>query len=355
MKLPNCARPARWPEDENKETIMRMNTPNRRAAGMWLGRAATLLLSAGLVLGTGSAAAQNFPNRNVRIIVPFGTGSVLDLLARLLAEPLSKSLGQPVVVDNIAGAGGVPGTQQMVQSAKDGHTLALTNNSHVINPSVYKNLAFDSLRDVAPIAVLGNTPLVLVVNPKLPGNLRELIAQAKARPGALTYGSSGNGGAVHLAGVLLASEGGIDIRHIPYKQPAQMITDLLGGVIDMVVYSVPAVAAHLESGKLRAVAISTQQRSALLPNVPTMAESGLPGYDFGGWLILLAPAGVPQPVINRLNAEVRAALALKETQTGLARLGVLPMDNTLEYANRFLAVELEKHTMLVKKSGASFD
>lgn len=301
------------------------------------------------------ARAQAFPNRPVKIVVPFGAGSVLDLLARLLSEPLGKALGQPVVVENVAGAGGVTGTQQMVHAPKDGHTLALTNNSHVINPSVYKNLGFDSLKDVAPVAVLGNTPLILVVNPKLPGTLRELLAQAKARPGALTYGSTGNGSAVHLAGVLLASEGGVDLKHIPYKQPAQMITDLLGGVIDMVVYSIPPVAAHVESGKLRALGVSTQVRSTVLPNVPTLAEAGLPKYDFGGWLILLAPGGTPAPVINRLNAEVRAAMALKETQAGLAKLGVSQMDNSLEYANRFLAGELDKHTVLVKKSGATFD
>lgn len=311
--------------------------------------------AAATALAVGPAAwAQAFPNRPIRIIVPFGAGSSLDLLARLLAGPLGKSLGQPIVVENVTGAGGVAGTAQMVRAPRDGHTLALVNNSLVINPSIYKDMPYDTAHDIAPIAIVGNTPLVLVVSPKLPANnLHELIALARSRPGMLSYGSSGNGSVLHLAGVLLTSEAGVDIKHVPYKQSGQMLTDVASGTIDMAIYSIPAVLPQIQAGKMRALGVSTKEHSALLPNVPTLAESGLPGYDFGGWLALVAATGVPRPVIERLNAELKAALALKDVQEAMGRMDITPMDNGIGFAERFLGTELEKHADLVKRSGAT--
>ena len=302
------------------------------------------------------AAAQAWPTKPVHIIAPFGTGSILDQLARILGGHMSKALGQPVVVENVVGAGGVTGMAQMARAPKDGYTIAIVNNSFAINPSIYKKMPFDTVKDTMPIAIIGNTPYVLVVNPAVPANnLRELIALAKSKPDALSFGSSGNGSPLHLAKELMTSEAGIRIKHVPYKQSAQMLTDLIGGSIDMAMYSIPAIAAHIQSGKLRALGLSTQTRSGLLPAVPTFAEVGLPNYNFAGWLAFIAPSGTPKPVIDRLNAEIKAALALKEVQEALAKMDVATVDGSTEFATRFFASEMERNAQLVKTSGAALE
>ena len=311
-------------------------------------------IAIGAVCAALSTAAQPYPARPIRVIVPIGVGSVIDMTARVLSIHMGKALGQPMVVENIPGAGGVPGTQQLVRAPKDGYTIALVNNAHVINPGIYKEMPFDSLKDITPIAIIGSTPLTLLVNPAVPAkDLRELLALAKARPGALTYGSSGNGSVLHLAGVLLTSEGDVDIKHVPYKTLAQMITDVVGGHIDMAVFAAPTALPQIQAGKLRAIGVTSQTRSGILPTVPTLAEGGLANYNFGGWLALVGPAGMPRPIVDRLNAELKAALALKEVQEAFAKLDVLIVGSSPEYATQYFQTELDKHLLLVKRSGAT--
>ena len=300
-----------------------------------------------------SASAQTYPSRPIRFIVPFGT-SVLDAVARALSIHMAKAMGQPVVVENLPGAGGLTGTTQMVRAPKDGYTIGLINNSHVINPSIYKEMPYDSIKDVAPIGIIGHTPLILLVNPAVPAkDLRELIALAKAKPGALTYGSSGSGAILHLAGVLFASEAEVDIKHIPYKAAGQMFTDLVAGHIDMAFPAALTAAAQIQGGKLRPIGVTSQVRSRMLPDVPTLAEAGLPNYNLRGWLAMAGPAGLPKPVIDRLNAELKAALALPEMRETLAKLDVTIVDSTPESTSEFLKMELDEHTRLVKRSGAT--
>lgn len=282
-----------------------------------------------------------------------GGGTVGDILARLLSTHMSKALGQPMTVENIPAAGGIVGTQQLVRAPKDGHTIAVLSNNHVINPRIYKSIPYDSLKDIGPIGNIGSTPLVLATTPTFPAkDLRELLALAKAKPGTYTYGSAGNGTVLHLAGVLLTSEGGVDIKHVPYKASGQMTTDAMGGQIDMVFLGVASAQPLLSAGKLKPIGVTTQTRSPVLPNVPTLAEAGLPKYSFDGWLALSGPAGLPKPILDRLNAELNAALALKEVRDTMAGLGVVINASTPEAATRFFQSELDKHAELAKRGGA---
>ena len=314
------------------------------------------LCAAGLAAFAGPAAAQAYPNKTIRIIVATGPGSVSDMVARLLSIHMAKGLGQAMVVENLPAAGGVTGTQQLVRAPKDGYTLAVLNNNHAINPSIFKNMPYDSLSDIGPISTIGSTPLVLVANPNVPyKDLKELLAAARSKPGELTYGSAGNGTVLHLAGVLLTSEGKVDIKHVPYKATGQMISDVMGGQIDMVFLGAASAAPQIESGKLRAIGVTTTQRSSILPNVPTLAEQGLPNYNFDGWMALAGPAGLPRPVLDRLNAELKAALALKEVQETMVKMGVMTTTSSPEAAAQFFKTELDKHSQLAKRGGATLD
>lgn len=312
------------------------------------------LAATALIQLPAQAQTQPWPSKPIRIIVPFGTGTTSDVLARLLSVHMGKALNQSMVVDNVAGAGGLSGTTQLARAPKDGYTIALVNNAHVINPSIYKDAPFDAIKDIAPIGVVGQTPLVLLVNPNVPArDVKELIALAKAKPGALSYGSSGNGGVLHLAAVLFTSEAGVDIKHVPYKLSGQMLTDLIGGTLDIAFPAALTAATQVNAGKVRALAVTSTQRSAILPNVPTMAEAGLPAYDFGGWLALIAPAGTPRPVVERLNGALKAVMAQKEVQDELVKLDITTSDNSIDYAVKFFPRELDKHARLVKQSGAT--
>ena len=301
-------------------------------------------------------AAQAYPNMPIRIIVPAGTGTVSDMVARLLAIHMGKSMGQNMVVENIPAAGGITGTQQLVRAPKDGYTIAVLNNNHVINPSVYKDIPFDSIKDIQPISTIGSTPLVLVTNPAVPAkDLKELLALARSKSGVMTYGSAGNGTVLHLAGVLLTSEGQVDVKHIPYKASGQMVTDVLSGQIDMVFLGVASAAAQIDAGKLRAIGVTTTNRSPMRPNLPTLAEQGLPNYNFDGWMALAGPAGMPRPIVDKLNAEVKAALATREVQESMAKIAVMLTTTTPEEATQFFQRELDKHTQLAKRGGAKLD
>ena len=327
-------------------------TSRRTSLSMMVGTAVALC---GAFLCT-PAAAQAYPSKPIRVIVAAGTGTVGDMVARLLAVHMSKSMGQNIVVDNIPAAGGVTGTLQLVRASKDGYTLAVLSNNHVINPSVYKDMPFDSIKDIGPITTLGSTPLVLVTNPNVPAkDLRALLALSKAKPGLLTYGSAGNGTVLHLAGVLLTSEGKVDIKHVPYKASGQMVTDAMSGQIDMVFLGVASGAAMIEAGKLQAIGVTTTKRSQIMPNVPTLAEQGLSNYNFDGWLALAGPAGLPRPIVDKLNAEVKAAFGLKEVQETLAKMAVTTTHSTPEAAAQFFQSELDKHSQLAKRGGATLD
>lgn len=329
-----------------------MNAPRVRSRRNFLG-ALSGAVAAALAR---PSTAQSWPARPIRLLVPTGTGTVSDMVGRLLATHLARSLGQGVAVENIPAAGGVTGTQQLVRSAKDGYTLAILNNNHVINPSVYKDLPFDSIRDILPISTIGNTPLVLATNPLVPArDLRELLALARAKPGGMTYGSAGNGTVLHLAGVLLTSEGNVDIRHIPYKASGQMLTDAISGQVDMVFLGIASAIAQIEAGKLRAIGVTTTRRSPLMPNVPTLAEQGLTNYEFDGWMALAGPAGLPRAVVDRLNTELKASLALPEVQEALGKMAVMVSTSTPEQAGRFFQAELDKHGRLARRGGATLD
>ena len=302
------------------------------------------------------AFAQDFPNRPIRVVVTSSPGSTGDTTMRILGSALEKALGQAVVVENVPGSGGIAGTEKVVRAPKDGYTLGLISNNHAINPHIYRSVPFDSEKDIAPISVIGSTPVVLVAHPDLPAkSARELIALAKAKPGTLNYGSAGNGTVLHLAGVLFTSEAGVDIKHVPYKGLAQMTADLIGGQIEMGWGGVATVAPQVKAGRLRALAVTTPTRSSVLPDVPTLAESGLPNYRFEGWLALVGPAGLPQPLVDRIHAGVKSALAQKDVQDALQAQGVTPEGSTPEVARRFIHAEMQKHEVLVKRSGAKME
>ena len=313
-------------------------------------------VAAACLAGPLAAAAQDFPTRPIRVVVTSSPGSTGDTTIRILAPALEKALGQPVVVENVPGSGGIAGTEKVVRAAKDGYTLGLISNNHAINPHIYKSVPFDSAKDIAPISVIGSTPVVLVTHPGVAArSTQELVALAKAKPGVLNYGSAGNGTVLHLAGVLFTSEAGVDVTHVPYKGLAQMTADLLGGQIEMGFAGVATVAPQIKAGKLRAIAVSTAVRSAVLPDVPTLAESGLPNYRFEGWLALVGPAGLPKAVVDRIHSEVKSALAHKEVQEALNAQGVIVEGSTPEVARQFIRAEMDKHAQLVKRSGAKME
>lgn len=292
----------------------------------------------------------------LRMIVPLAAGSTVDAVARAIGPGFGRAVNHPIVVENVVGAGGIPGTTQIVKAAKDGLTLGMISSNHVINPGIYKNVPYDSLKDITPIAVLATVPLVLVVHPALPvKNVKELVAYAKAKPGALNYGSAGNGSTLHLAGELLISEAGIDMKHVPYRGTSQLITDLLGGQVQLGFVSVSQVAAQVKAGALRALAVSTSKRSAALPDLPTLAEAGVPHYSFDAWIALIGPAGLPKPMVEQYSTAVRTAMASPEAVAAIAGQGLAVMNIGPDAAPAFLQSELTKHQVLVKQSGATLD
>lgn len=295
-------------------------------------------------------------DKPLRLIVPLAAGSTVDAVARAIAPRFGKATGHPVVVENIVGAGGIPGTSQILKAPKDGLTLGMISSNHVINPGIYKTIPYDSLKDITPIAVLATVPLVLVVNPALPvRNVNELLAYAKANPGKLNYGSAGNGSTLHLAGELLISETGIDMKHVPYRGTGPLITDLIGGQVQLGFVSISQIAPQVKAGALRALAVSTPTRSAALPDVPTVAGAGVPKYSFDAWIALIGPAGLPKAVIDADHAAVKAALASPEAQTAIVAQGLTILDTGPDLAPAFFQSEMAKHQKLVKQSGATLD
>ena len=296
------------------------------------------------------------PVRPIRLVVPFAPGGSTDLTARLLAEALGTRLGQPMVIENRAGAGGNIGVEAVARASPDGHTLVFTTSStHGANPALYRRLPFDAVRDFAPVAQVAFIPNVFVVHPGVPANtLAEFIALARARPGALNYGTAGPGTSQHLAASLLASRAGITMQHVPYRGGAPALTDLLGAKFDIMASPLVEVIEHIRAGRLRALAVTTARRAALVPDVPTVAET-LPGYEVALWNGVLAPAGTPADAVQRLAQEIQAALRTPEMRERLAQQGSEPVGSGPEEFATFIAAELPKWAELVRISGASAD
>ena len=294
--------------------------------------------------------------RPMRIILPVGAGSGVDAIVRSAANALAKALGQPVVVENLPGAGGITGTAVLVKAPADGSAIGVVSNNHVVNPAVYSSMPFDSLGDITPIAVIGATPFVLVVNPKVPAhNLKELVDFLKAKPGAYNYASSGNGTILHLAGAMFLDEAGVDARHIPYKGVGPMVTDLIGGQVEMGVTSLPSVQGHLRSGALRAIGITGAARTSAAPEIPTIAEQGLPNYDVAGWFAVVGPARLQAAEVKRIHDAFESAFDSAEVREAMARQGNDIKVSTPEGAARFFRSEAERYAKLVKKLGIRLD
>jgi len=304
-----------------------------------------------------AAMAQSFPTRPIRVVVPFPAGGTTDVLARAAAQKLSETLGQPTVVDNRPGAGGNIGAELVAKSPPDGYTLLMgTVGTHAINPSLYPRMPYDHVRDFAPVILVAGVPNVLVINPALPVNsVQELIAYAKANPGKLNFASSGNGTSIHLSAELFKTMTGVQITHIPYKGSAPALQELMGGQVQLMFDNLPSSLALIKGGKLKALAVTSKERAAALPDVPTIAESGLPGFEASSWFGLLAPAGTPQPVIAKLNAEIAKWLATPEAKEKLLAQGANAAGGTPEDFARHIAAETAKWQKVVKDSGAKVD
>ncbi len=315
-------------------------------------------VAAGSIVSIVSAApsvAQNYPAKPIRLIVPFAPGGGSDLLARTVAQKLTGQLGVSVIVENRTGAGGSIGTELVAKSPPDGYTLLLAAVSVIaVNPALYgAKLSVNVERDLAPVSMLVKVPLTIAVHPSVPAkSLNEFIALARARPGRMTYGSSGNGTSNHLIGAMLTSAAKLNMVHVPYKGGAPALIALLGGEVDMAVTQIPAVAALHRAGKVRSVAISGAKRSSALPGVQTMLESGLQGLDATSWTGIMAPAGTPRPIIDRLNAEIVKALNVAETRSRLTEDGSQVETSTPEGFAAFITAEMPRWAKAVRDSGA---
>ena len=309
-----------------------------------------LLIGAALVVVAPAHAQMG--ERPVKLILPVATASGVDTITRAAQPALSKALAAPVVVENQPGAGGIVGTSALVKSAPDGFTLSIVSNNHVIYPSVYKSVPFDPIADITPIAVIGSTPIVIVVNSKVPAkNAQELIALLKANPGKYNYGSSGNGTILHLAAAMFLDEAGVTATHVPYKGVGPMLTDLIGGQVEIGALSLPSVQQHLKSGSLRAIGVGTAQRLPAAPDIPTMVEQGLPNYLVEGWFAVIGPAKMAPADVKRVHDAFASAFATPEVREAMDKQGNTINVSTPEYASRFFGTELAKYAKLVKKTG----
>ena len=318
--------------------------------------ASAVVLGAGLLGGT-SALAQAYTTKPVTIIVPFAAGGTTDILARIIGQALTAELGQSVVVDNRAGAGGNIGGQAAAKATPDGHTLFMgTVGTHAINASLYKKMPFDPVKDFAPLTRVANVPNLLVANPAQPyKSVKDLIAYAKANPGKVNFGSSGNGSSIHLSGELFKSLAKVDMQHVPYKGSAPAVTDLLGNQIGIMFDNMPSAIQHVRSGKLVPLAVTTAKRSPELPSVPTIAEAGVPGYEATSWFGMFAPAGTPAPVLAKLNAAIVKVLAQPDVKKKINEQGAEVYSETPEQFAAFIQAESVKWGKVVKESGASLD
>ena len=304
-----------------------------------------------------AGAQAAFPERPVTLIVPFPAGGSTDLVARVVAEKMSANLGQQIVVDNRGGAGGNVGSAAAAKAEADGYTILMgTVATHALNPALYKKMPYDPVKDFAPVSLLVVVPNVLVVNPDFPAHsVAELIALAKEKPGELSYASSGNGTPLHLSGELFKSMAGIDIVHVPYKGAGPALIDVMGGHVPIMFDNLPSSTEHIKAGKLRGLAVTTAERAPSMPDLPTVAESGLPGYETYTWNALFAPAGTPPEVIARLNEAAVQAVGDPQVQAKLQAVGASVVGSTPEQLAAHVQAELAKWAPVVKASGAQID
>ena len=310
-----------------------------------------------LALTAVGAPAQTYPTKPIRLVVPFPAGGTTDILAREVGQTLSASLGQPVVIDNRPGAAGNIGSELVAKSAPDGYTLLMgTVGTHAINPSLYARLPYDHVADFAPVILVARVPNVLEVTPSLPVySVADLIKLAKQSPGRINFASSGSGTSIHLSGELFKTMAGVDMTHVPYKGSAPALTDLIGGQVQVMFDNLPSSLPQIKAGKLRAIAVTSTQRAPALPDVPTIAESGLPGFEATSWFGVVAPAGTPPAIVARLNADVNQWLQTPDAKEKLLAQGAAAAGGSPEQFAAYIRAETEKWAKVVKASGAKVD
>jgi tripartite-type tricarboxylate transporter receptor subunit TctC len=313
---------------------------------------AALALILGICISAGAFAQESWPSRPIRFILPFPPGGGTDILGRVIADRLSASLGQPVVIENRGGAGGNVGAEAAAKAAPDGYTIVLVAPSLAISPTLYAKLNYDPVRDFAPVSLVATVPNVMVTHPSVAAQtLQEFIALAKSKPGGMNFGSGGNGTSNHLAGELFNLVTGTKLVHIPYKGVNLAMNDVLSGEIHLVVIGIPAAAPHIKSGKLRALALIAPQRSRTLPEVPTIAEAGLPDFEVTTWYGVLAPAGTPRPIVARLNAELVRIMHAADLKERLDAMGTEPRTSTPEEFAAYIRQEIAKWGDVIRKAG----
>lgn len=306
--------------------------------------------------GVSATAAAAYPDHAIRLVVGFSAGGTTDVVARILGKEIGDALGQPVVVENRPGAGSNIATEMVARADPDGYTLYMVAVTSAINQTLYKNLRFDLVDDFAPVALAVRVPNVLVVNPKVPAkSVKELLDYAKANPGKLNFASSGSGTSIHMAGELFKQLAEVDVTHIPYKGSSPAMTDLIGGQVDYMFDNMPSAWPHVEAGKLRALAVTTADRSKTAPDLPTMKESGFPTFDVSSWFGVIAPKGTPDDVVKKLNAVILDALAKPDVQKRLAELGAVPAKTSPAEFGDFIKSEVDNWSKVVKASGATVD
>ena len=316
------------------------------------------LLLALLVQASPSSAQTTgpYPNRPIKMMVVSAAGGILDTVGRIVATGIGPNLGQVVVVENRAGAGGIPGTEVVARAAPDGYTIGSVSTSHSINPSLYPKMPYDTLRDLVMVSHTVNLKNVLVAHPSVPANsVKELIALAKSRPGTLTFASAGNGQSNHLSGEIFKSMAGIDMIHVPYKGSAPGLTDTVAGSTSIMFVDILSALPHIKSGRLKALGVTGTVRSPALPDVPTIQESGLPDFNGNTWLGMVAPAGTPREIVMRLSAETSKVLNAPDMRERLLAQGVEPVGSTPEQATAHLEAEMKRYAAAVKASGAKVD
>jgi tripartite-type tricarboxylate transporter receptor subunit TctC len=320
--------------------------------GFTMQRRFVLTLVAAAALATPAAFAQSFPSKAITIIVPATPGGAIDITARLVGAKLSAAWGQPVQIENVGGAAGMLGSDRVAKAVPDGHTLALVASSHAINPSMYKKLPFDTVKAFEPVALTHVVPLLLAVNKDVPAKtVPELVAYLKANPGKFSYASSGNGGAPHMSAELFKTMAGVDLAHVPYKGSTAAHPDLIAGRVALMFDTVAAVSPQVKGGTVRGLAVTTSKRSSVFPDMPTMIEAGMKGYDTSTWGGLLAPAGTPKDVVAKLNAEVNKALASSDVREKLATSGIEPASGSAQQFADFIASEMQRWGQVAKTAG----
>lgn len=304
-----------------------------------------------------SQAQQAYPTKPIRMIVPFPPGGTTDVVARLVAQKLTEAWGQQVVVDNRPGAGGIIGTEIVAKATPDGYTALLGSiTTHAVNPALYKKLNFDPVKDFTPVSLVVSSPQLLAVHPSVAAkSVKELIALAKAKPGQLNYASAGTGTSPHLTFELFKSMAGIDVVHVPYKGTGPAITDLIGGQVQMMITGVVALMPHIKSGKLRGLGVTSAKRVAALPDLPTIAESGIPSFDVSSWFGVFLPGGTPKPIVANMNAEIRKILEVPEVRQRLISQGADPASNTPGEFAAYVKAEMAKWGKVVRDTGARAD